>query len=456
MLRCREMMSNSGPVLASLWLLLAVLDPRGTAVLAAQDVKGGEASRRPSILLVMPDQMRGQDMGCMGNPEVRTPTWTGWPRRASCSATPSPTRPSAARPGPIILTGKYAHRNGMVANDLRLRESETTLAEILGRTAATAPASSASGTSMAASDCPASSRPGRRRQGFAFWAANECNHAHFRPVYFRDTDRPIIEDRFEPEVWTDRAIEFLQQAGDRPFFLMVAMGPPHDPYGAPEKYMKLYDPARLTMRPNWVEGVPGAGRKEIAAYYAAITADRRPGRPADDGAGGARAGRGHDRRVHLGPRRHARLARAAAEAQAVGGVDPGAGHRAFPRQGCSRAAPSEALLTHVDLAPTLLALCGVPVPAEMQGTDLSRRRARADGAGPDSAFFQIFVPFAGDGTPQPWRGVRTEPIPVRPDGGRTLAALRPEGRPLRAEKPGRRPGLTPSVRRRWRRSSPPG
>ena len=50
------------------------------------------------------------------------------------------------------------------------------------------------------------------------------------------------------------------------------MGPPHDPYGAPEKYMKLYDPAKLTMRPNWVEGTPGAGRKEVAAYYAAMTA----------------------------------------------------------------------------------------------------------------------------------------------------------------------------------------
>ena len=57
---------------------------------------------------------------------------------------------------------------------------------------------------------------------------------HFRPVYFRDTDRPIVEDRFEPEVWTDRALEFLHQAVDRPFFLMVAMGPPHDPYGVPD------------------------------------------------------------------------------------------------------------------------------------------------------------------------------------------------------------------------------
>ena len=31
----------------------------------------------------------------------------------------------------MLLTGKYAHKNGMVANDLRLRESEVTLAKLL-------------------------------------------------------------------------------------------------------------------------------------------------------------------------------------------------------------------------------------------------------------------------------------------------------------------------------------
>jgi hypothetical protein len=37
---------------------------------------GGEdvpQCRRPSILLILPDQMRGQALGCMGNPDVRTP-----------------------------------------------------------------------------------------------------------------------------------------------------------------------------------------------------------------------------------------------------------------------------------------------------------------------------------------------------------------------------------------------
>ena len=69
---------------------------------------------------------------------------------------------------------------------------------------------------------------------------------------------------------------------------------------------------------------------------------------------------------------------------------------------------TEALLTHVDLAPTLLSLCGLTVPGEMQGSDLSGVMLGTTDRGPDSAFFQIFVPFGGDTTPHPWRGIRTD------------------------------------------------
>ena len=78
----------------------------------------------------------------------------------------------------------------------------------------------------------------------------------------------------------------------------------------------------------------------------------------------------------------------------------------FPRK-VAPGRSTEALLTHVDLAPTLLSLCGVSVPSEMQGTDLSRVVTGLSEQGPETAFFQIFTPFAGDGTSQPWRAVRS-------------------------------------------------
>jgi arylsulfatase A-like enzyme len=65
------------------------------------------------------------------------------------------------------------------------------------------------------------------------------------------------------------------------------------------------------------------------------------------------------------------------------------------------------MLSHVDVAPTLLSLCGIPAPPAMQGADLAPVLLAQASEGPDSVYFQIFVPFAGDGTPHPWRGVRT-------------------------------------------------
>jgi arylsulfatase A-like enzyme len=72
-----------------------------------------------------------------------------------------------------------------------------------------------------------------------------------------------------------------------------------------------------------------------------------------------------------------------------------------------RPARSEAFFTHVDFAPTLLGLCGVKVPAAMQGTDFSPTALGRRQKAPDRAFFQIFGPFQGDGTEDAWRGVRT-------------------------------------------------
>jgi arylsulfatase A-like enzyme len=342
----------------------------------------------------------------MGDPDVRTPNLDKLASQGVLFRNTFTNTPVCCPARAIILTGKYAHKNGMVANDLRLRESETTIAELLAaqgyRTGFIGKWHLDGGRRL-----PGFVPPGPRRQGFQFWAANECDHRHFRPTYFRDTDQPITEQRFEPEVWTDLAIEFLKQTGSDPFFLVVAMGPPHDPYGAPEPYTRLYDPAKLRMRPNWVEGVTGAGRKEIAAYDAAITAvDEQVGRlmraleelrRAQDTIVLFTSDHGdmlgsHGQRLKRKPWE---------ESIRVPGI------LRYPAK-VKPGRASEALLSHVDIAPTLLALCGLQVPTEMQGSDLAPVVLGTTDRGPDSAFFQIFVPFAGDVTPQPWRGVRTD------------------------------------------------
>jgi arylsulfatase A-like enzyme len=366
----------------------------------------GQRLKRPNILFIMPDQLRAQSLGFMGNSEVRTPNLDKLSREGTVFPTFA-NSPVCCPARANILTGNYAHRNGMVANDLRLRESEVSLAELLRR-AGYRTGFVGKWHLDGGKRLPGFVPPGSRRQGFEYWAANECSHAHFNTHYFRDDPTPIAMNKFEAEGWTDLALEFLRdkQSHARPFLLAIQMGPPHDPYKAPPEYSALYDPGKLTMRPNW-QAKPGhPGPREIAEYYGMITAvDEQIGRIlrvleqeglADDTIVLVSSDHG-DMLSSQG----SRLKRKPwEESIRVPGI------LRFPKKvpKCQR---PDVLFTHVDFAPTLLGLCGLTVPRAMQGTDLSAIVLGGTADGPDSAFFQIFGPYQGDGTDGGWRGVRT-------------------------------------------------
>src|SRR5262245_39792171 len=245
--------------------LLAV----GPGVIAA----AAQRPKPPNVLFIMPDQLRAAALGYMGNTDVRTPHIDRLASESLVLPNTFANTPVCCPARALQLTGKYTHRNGMVANDLRLRESEVTIAELLGeagyRTGFVGKWHLDGGPRL-----PGFVPPGPRRQGFQFWAANECAHTHFETQYFRDTPKPIAIRKFEAEAWTDLGIEFLRATRNdpRPFFLSIQMGPPHDPYNAPPDYAKLYDPARLKMRPNWKSGDGIPGPAAIAEYYGMITA----------------------------------------------------------------------------------------------------------------------------------------------------------------------------------------
>ncbi|THF84517.1 sulfatase-like hydrolase/transferase [Cohnella fermenti] len=73
----------------------------------------------------------------------------------------------------------------------------------------------------------------------------------FDPSGLYGKERERIEERHSTELFTDAAIEFLEkQDGSSPFFLYVAYTAPHDPRTAPEPYASLFDPERLRLPPN--------------------------------------------------------------------------------------------------------------------------------------------------------------------------------------------------------------
>lgn len=385
------------------------------------------ASERPNILLILPDQMRASAMGCDGNAQVRTPHMDRLAAEGVLFKRTYANVPVCCPARAILMTGTYPHVNGMVANDLRLREEHITIAEIL-RDAGYRTGFIGKWHLDGGPRDPGFVPPGPRRQGFEFWAAYECHHKHFQPDYFRDTPERIVVDKFEPEASCDFAVEFLKsQPRDRPFFLTVQMGPPHDPYGAPEEYMKLYDAEKLTPDPSWQPGsetrptpkaglrrgplanrfVPVGGKEEIAAYYAAITA-------LDDQVGRLLATlkeTGADENTvilftsdhgdMLGNHGMRRKRKPHDESARVPGI------LRWPAR-VPKGRVVDTLFSHIDMLPTLLALAGLDVPKTMQGADLSRVALGETTEGPEAVLLQIFVPFNPDGIATPWRGIITK------------------------------------------------
>ena len=205
----------------------------------------------------------------------------------------------------------------------------------------------------------------------------------------------------------DEAESFICQNRDRPFFLWWACGPPHNPYGAPEEYERLYDSAKLKMRPNWKEQIKWGSREDIAKYYAAITAiDDQVGRSMHllDKLGVA------DRTILLFTSDHGDM---------LG--SQGAWFKCKPWEesinvpgiiryplGIKAGQRSDLLMSHVDFVPTLLSMCGVRVPENVQGRDLSKQLTGGGGEEPDAVFLQIFEPRKQTAVPAAWRGVRTK------------------------------------------------
>jgi arylsulfatase A-like enzyme len=363
---------------------------------------------RPNILFIMPDQLRACALGYMGNEDVHTPNIDRLASESVVLPNTFANTPVCCPARANILSGTYAHRNGMVANDLRLRESVPTMSRVLHeagyRTGFIGKWHLDGGPRL-----PGFIPAGPRRHGFEFWAANECSHAHFNTQYFRDSPDPIRIGKFEAEAWTDLVIEFLRetQRDHRPFFLSVQMGPPHDPYKAPLEYAKLYDPGKLRMRPNWEPGAGLPGPAEIAQYYGMISAvDHQVGRMISTLnelgiAENTIVLLSSDHGDMLGSQGRRLKRKPWDESIRVPGLIR------YPRkiQGGRR---SGMMFSHVDFAPTLLGLAGVRQISGSLGADVSPALTGGKQAAPDSVFLQIFGPYRGDGTEGAWRGVRTQ------------------------------------------------
>lgn len=366
----------------------------------------GPAKPRPNIVVLMPDQFRGMDLGVMGNPDVQTPNMDDLASQGVLLENTFANCPVCCPARGTLLTGRYAHAHGVAVNDAPLPNGEVTIAEILKeqgyRTGFVGKWHLEGGKRL-----PGFVPPGPRRQGFDYWAANICTHDYWNMQFFRDDPAPIDMPGYSAETFTDEAIEFIAQDSEQPFCLYLQWGPPHNPYVAPPEYMNLYDPDGLTMRQNWSPESSLDSRIDIAGYYSAITfIDNEVGRILNALEQSGRAEETivlltSDHGDMLGSQGKSLKRKPWEESIRVPGI---LRYPVAVEAGQTASFP----FSHVDMVPTLLGLAGVAAMPNMQGRDHSARLTGSDKeAAPESVYLQSYTPTERNEFP-PWRGIRTD------------------------------------------------
>lgn len=213
-------------------------------------------STRPNLLIIYPDQMRYDAMGCSGNPVIRTPQIDRLAAEGVQFTEAYTSYPICCPFRASMLTGKYAQGHGMVQNHFPLRGDQTFLAELLRD------AGYRTGY-IGKWHLEGGPKPGfvplHRRFGFEHFVGFNRGHDYMSSIYYDDAGQAYHSARYEPDYQTDQLLEFIEgsaKAEDgKPWFGYVSYGPPHFPMDMPDHLRRIYKPDEVPLPP----GVPDPG-----------------------------------------------------------------------------------------------------------------------------------------------------------------------------------------------------
>jgi arylsulfatase len=228
---------------------------------------------RPNILWICTDQQRYDSLGCYGNDHVDTDALNRFAdsgvrfERAYCqNPVCTPSRAS-------FLTGRYPRTTRCRQNGQPIPEGEVMLPRLLSEVGYTTGLVGKLHVSPTASD-PAVKEPARRvndgygafewspgpgsgqENAYTRWLAGQGVEYDPEPLSETNHVRETLSAEYHHTTWcADRASEFIETAGDSPWFYSVNMYDPHPAYEAPPEYLDRYR-SRLDdlPAPNYVEG----------------------------------------------------------------------------------------------------------------------------------------------------------------------------------------------------------
>lgn len=327
--------------------------------------------KTPNVVLVFADQWRAQATGYAGDPNVKTPHLDALAKEsvnfthavAGCPVC-SPYRAS-------LLTGQFPLTHGVFVNDVHLEHKAVSPADAF---ASAGYDTAYIGKWHINGHGRSNYIPPEKRLGFDYWKVLECTHQYNHSAYYAgDSDVKLFWEGYDAIDQTHDAGNYIRQhAGSKPFFLVLSWGPPHNPYEtAPPEYRALYKADNIILRPNVPDDIARQSRECLAGYYAHCSA-------LDFCVGELlRAIREtgienntififtSDHGDMLGSHHQERKQRPWDESVRVPFLLYAPGLRNW------RPCGLDVLIDAPDVMPTILSLCGIPIPPSVEGRDYS-------------------------------------------------------------------------------------
>jgi len=227
----------------------------------------------PNIIVFLADDLGYGDLGCYGNPIIKTPHIDQLAREGvmltDCHSGGTVCSPSRS----ALLTGRNPYRSGFFyihGKDTYLRDAEITIAELLrekgyqtgfwGK------------WHLSALEKTRYNQPGPSEQGFDYWMGTTVNafDGPKNPGKFILNGKPMGQaDGWYCDVIVDSACDWLKNKRNKskPFFLYMCSHEPHTPIAPPIKYSRLYDNRQVdALEKKTLYGREARPKKDISAY----------------------------------------------------------------------------------------------------------------------------------------------------------------------------------------------
>ena len=206
--------------------------------------ESSRAQSRPNILLMMTDDQGYGDVGCHGNPYIKTPHLDALAKE-SCEMTHFFTYPSCSPTRAGLMTGHYPYRTGVVGvtqTSHLMNTEEVTIAEMLSevgyRTGIFGKWHLGDNYPMRPSDQGFQESLVHKGGGIG-QASDPPNNSYFDPI-LEHNNVPTTYKGYCDDIFTDAALDFISQSSEQPFFAYVATNLPHFPLDVPDERAEPY------------------------------------------------------------------------------------------------------------------------------------------------------------------------------------------------------------------------